>query len=100
MFDNLKIIISEKSFEKTMIIISNLEKFNLDSDDKLAIKIFKSVLISSNQLWSSTGSTAKILYCREIADGIGALLWWWTGPGSIVAGVVYSIAVEEGGGCN
>lgn len=100
LFDNLKIIIAEKSFDKSIEIINNLEKVNLDSNDKLALKIFKSVLISSNQYWSSTSSTARIKYCREIADGLGALIWFYSGPFSIVAGVVYSIAVEEGGGCN
>lgn len=96
-YDNLIKIIDSNSYETALEIISEMEKSkNLKDAELNSIKAFKSVLISSNSLWNISGkkdNTDEVI----IADALGVIIWWYTGPFSAAAGAIYSVVINH---CN
>jgi hypothetical protein len=88
-------IVDSHNYKKSMEIISTLEKQNLTENDKTIIETYKSVANSSNELWSSKKKFPDHSDMVIVADGIGAVLFWWSGPGAGVAAAVYSLVVNN-----
>ena len=90
-----KILNENLSFEQTILEINNFKKSNsLTSDEKNALIVFESVLNSSNVYWR-TNKKGKPGSQAIIADGLGALMFCYSGPGAIIAGMACSLFVNE-----
>lgn len=94
-----KILKEEMSHEQYMLEIQKFRKENtLDVSEQNSLIIFESVLESSKQYWSSHNShklTARPGSQAIIADGMGALMFVYSGPLSIIAGCATSLFVNE-----
>ena len=95
LYDGLIRIIDAHNYKESLQIISELESKNLSDSDKIALATYKSVTYSSNQLWSAKKKFPDHSDWVIIADGIGGLLFSWSGPGCVVGAAVYSLAVNN-----
>jgi len=102
---------NDSSLDAKLNSINNyLAKNDLSLEERKQIEIVKSVFISSHEYWSKSlnakaaiglqavaqGGGDKKSRAVIVADAVGALIWWETGPGSIIAGAVTSLIANEG----
>ena len=67
---------------------------NLNPFEKELIERFNSVLNYSKSYWSNKYQVKEVDNSEAFADAIGGLCFWETGPGSLIAGAVYSMLVN------
>lgn len=97
-----KILQTDDEIESKLNNIDNYVSTNDLSDiDKNQMEVVKSILISSNIYWSNSTTSAVSKGDPKsravlVADAVGALIWWETGPGSIIGGAVCSLIANEG----
>lgn len=93
------ILINNLDYDQFTLEIQNFKKNNVLSSKELdSLVVFESVLQSSNQFWSlknKISSTSKHGSKAIVADGLGALMFCYSGPGSIIAGCICSLFVNE-----
>lgn len=94
-----KILVNNMTYDQYILEIQNFKKTNnLDLNEQNSLIVFESVLQSSNEYWSSDNNStnkAKPGSKAILADGMGALMFCYSGPGSIIAGCICSLFVNE-----
>lgn len=94
-----EIVEKELGFEQISLKLTDFKSQNkLSTNDLNALEVFESVLKSSNEYWTSTSlSTGKAKPGSKAiaADCLGALMFCYSGPGSIIMGGVCSLFVNE-----
>lgn len=94
-----EIVNSDSSYDEAMELMTNFEKSNtLTSEETNGLIAIKSVLVSSNQYWSSKATMAKKHRpgsATLIADFAGAGMFMFTGPVSAICGFVCSYITHQ-----
>jgi hypothetical protein len=94
------ILRTDLKYDQYIAKIEDFKKNNSLTEDELnKLVIFESVLTSSNQYWTSksklTGKTNNPGSKVIVADGLGALMFAYSGPGAIISGMLSSLFVNE-----
>ncbi|WP_294957042.1 hypothetical protein [uncultured Flavobacterium sp.] len=102
------IIEDNMDYNKSMVAIENFKKVNylsktsntLTVDEQNELIVLENVLKSSNQYWTDKNNSTKKTNNQPgskaiIADTMGALMFVYSGPMSIIAGGVCSLFVNE-----
>lgn len=95
-----QIIEKNMSYNQYMHEIQTLKEGNtLSIQEQNSLIVFENVLKSSNEYWNSLGNftnkTNKPGSKAILADGMGALMFVYSGPMSIIAGCACSLFVNE-----
>ena len=81
--------------DEVILEIKNFRNTNsLTQKEKESLIVFENVLNSSNTYWKSS-KKGKPGSQAIIADGLGALMFCYSGPGAIIAGMACSLFVNE-----
>lgn len=93
--------------EKLSLVIKEVKASSKLSDkDKLSLEVAESVLNSSNELWITSKYNMKSKrknWCNQqiiISDAATSLMFFASGPLSIIAGAVSSLVTASTGDCN
>ncbi|URM38989.1 hypothetical protein [Flavobacterium anhuiense] len=102
------IIEDDMNYNQCMVAIENFKKVNylskttstLTVNEQNELVVLENVLKSSNQYWTSKSNPTKKTNSQPgskaiVADTMGALMFVYSGPMSIIAGGICSLFVNE-----
>lgn len=101
-----KILENNMNFNQSMVEIENFKSNSLSKkgnsltpDEQNNLIVFESVLKSSNQYWNSKNTASKMTSKPGskviVGDTMGALMFVYSGPMSIIAGGICSLFINE-----